>query len=99
MNHEFTLHTPEFVERNRLTKGELVTLLYPDVFYNVDMALPQAWVDECHERGFDDAARHCVMVYPRAAAVDDGLVQNTVPFVGPVTTRGLEILARLASTV
>lgn len=97
MNHEFTLHTPEFVERHRLTKGELTTQLYPDVFYNVDCAVPQKWVDAAYDRGFEDAARHVVMVYPRHIAKEEGLVQNTVPFIGPVTTRGLEILCRIGS--
>ena len=46
------------------TKAELAQAVYPDIAH--DTALPQPWVDECQQRGFDP--RPCfVWGYPKGS--------------------------------
>lgn len=48
-----------------MTVSDLAYKLYPRTQF--DCALPQAWVDDCIDKGFDPRG-HFVWGYPRAAA-------------------------------
>ncbi len=81
------------LDTNRVTKGELARVLYPDDLFNVDYALPQTWLDDVYARGLDrlaggHAAGHFVTVYPR-----DG----SPMYVAPITAAGVRIAAILAT--
>jgi hypothetical protein len=65
---QITPNTPPSVNDlpEYMTKGELASLVYPDITY--DTALPQPWVDQCQELGFDP--RPCfVWGYPPGSSV------------------------------
>lgn len=71
------------------TKGEIAGYLYgqdPDIT-TFDSAVPQGWVELAISRGFDDPARHVVTCYFKDSSVR----------IMPVTPRGLDILATLAT--
>jgi len=72
-----------------ISKGDLAESMIPsDVTY--DYALPQSWVDECRNRGFDGVAGQFVWVY-------DGKSIAGFPF--PLTLDAVVILAKLARCI
>lgn len=61
--------------------------LYPGLVF--DTALPQSWVDEMHERGFD-AVPHFVWGYP------DGPISGN-PY--PITYEGMKMLTIIGGSI
>jgi len=69
-----------------MTFNELAEKTYPgDTF---DTALPQTWVNNMAERGFD-VRGHFVTLYP----------SEGVSYMAPVTDQGIRMAAVVASTV
>jgi hypothetical protein len=68
------------------TKGQAAEKLYSGQTY--DCAIPQSFVNACHERGFDDITGHFVTLYPKG---------ETFGYIAPITARGVEIAARIAT--
>lgn len=76
----------DYLMETHTTKGELAEYKYPGETY--DVAIPQHYLTDMWERGFDDAASHFVFLYPKD--------KNRIPYLAPITETGVYYLSVMA---